>query len=95
MATYHDQNSETTAALYPAAERLQHRNQQRNYKLSQDHSVKIEGWYEMPMRLHGRDRFERLNNFKSTYHQIIICLIKVRHVMFIQEKPKKAKTCFH
>ena len=41
VASYHDQNSETTAALYPAAERWQHRNQLKNYKLSHNHIVKI------------------------------------------------------
>ena len=62
MAAYHDINSKTTAAPQPAAERWQHRNQLKNYKLSPNHIVNTEGCYAMPMGLHDVDRFERLNN---------------------------------
>ena len=62
VAAYHDRNSETTTALYPAAQSYQHRNKLKNYKLSQENVVKIEGWYEMPLGLYDIDRFEQLNN---------------------------------
>ena len=62
VAAYHDRYSETTSALYPACQSYQHRNKLKNYKLSQEHVVKIEGWYEMPMGLYDIDRFEQLNN---------------------------------
>ena len=62
VAAYHDRYSETTTALYPAAQSYQHRNKLKNYKLSQEHVVKNEGWYEMPMGLYDIDRFEQLNN---------------------------------
>ena len=62
VGAYHDRYSETTTALYPAAQNYQHRNKLKNYKLSQEHVVKIEGWYKMPMGLHDIDRFEQLNN---------------------------------
>ena len=62
VAAYHDRYSETTTDLYPAAQSYQHRNKLKNYKLSQEHVVKIEGWYEMPMGIYDIDRFEQLNN---------------------------------
>ena len=62
VAAYHDQYSETTTALYPAAQSYQYRNKLKNYKLSQKDVVKIKGWYEMPMRLYDIDQFEQLNN---------------------------------
>ena len=62
VAAYHDRYSETTTALYPAAQSYQHRNKLKNYKLSQELVVEIEGWYEMPMGLHDIDRSEQLNN---------------------------------
>ena len=49
MAAYHDRYSETTTAIYPAAQSYQDRNKLKNFKLSQEHVVKIEGWCEMPM----------------------------------------------
>ena len=62
VAAYHDQYSETTTALYPAAQSYQYRNNLKNYKLSQKPVVKIKGCYEMPMRLYDIDQFEQLNN---------------------------------
>ena len=86
MAAYHDQNCETTVEFYPAAERWQHRNQQKKYKL--------EGWYERPMGLHDIHRFERLNNCQDFLNQFITCLINGKHVMFFQEKHRKQKKLF-
>ena len=61
VAEYHDRFSETTTAFYPATQSYQHRNKLKNYKLSQEHVVIIEGWYKIPMGLHDIDRFEQLN----------------------------------
>ena len=58
VAAYHDRYSETTTALYPAAQSYQHRNKLKNYTLSHEHVVKIEGWYEMPIGLHDIDLFD-------------------------------------